>query len=135
MLVSFCVNLVETSRHDGTPLSQECGDEEVVADSTIAILLQEGHQEAKTDIDHDMNILEHCEKKRERRLNISCDTCLFVYSTSSGWRGGEGCLPIGCNLKAPRTAEWERRESWVLFPSQATLPLFLVTVESRFLEP
>lgn len=61
MLVSFRVNLVETSRHDGSPLSHKCSNEEVVAYSTIAILLQEGHQEAKTDIDHDMNILKHCE--------------------------------------------------------------------------
>lgn len=64
MFVSLRVNLVETSRHDGTPLSHESGDEEVVADCTEAIFLQEGHQEAKADIDHDMNILEHCEKKR-----------------------------------------------------------------------
>ena len=59
MLVSFGVNLVQTSGHYRPPLSNESGDEEVVADSTVAILLQEGHQEAKTDIDHDMNILEH----------------------------------------------------------------------------
>lgn len=64
MLVSLRVNLVETSRHDGTPLSYKSSDEEVVADRTIAILLQEGHQESETDIDHDMNILEHCEKER-----------------------------------------------------------------------
>lgn len=63
MLVSFPINLVEGSRDDGTPLSHECGDKEVVANSTVAILLQEGHQEAKTNIDHDMNILEHCESK------------------------------------------------------------------------
>ena len=81
MLVSFRINLVETSRHNGTPLSHECGDEEVVADSTITILLQEGHQEAETDIDHDMNILEHCEKKKERRLKIFCHTCLFFKCT------------------------------------------------------
>ena len=63
MLVPFRVNLVEGSRDDGTPLSNERGDKEIVADSTVAILLQEGHQEAKTNIDHDMNILEHCESK------------------------------------------------------------------------
>lgn len=63
MLVSFRINLVEGSRDDGTPLSDERGDKEIVADSTVAILLQEGHQEAKTNIDHDMNILEHCVNK------------------------------------------------------------------------
>ena len=67
MLVSLRVNLVETSRHDGTPLSYKSSDEKVVADCTIAIFLQESHQESETDIDHDMNILEHCEK----RMNIN----------------------------------------------------------------
>ena len=65
MLMSLRVNLVETSCHDGTPLSHKSSDEEVVADCTIAILLQEGHQESKSDIDHNMNILEHCEKRKD----------------------------------------------------------------------
>ena len=75
MLMSLRVNLVETSCHDGTPLSHKSSDEEVVADCAIAILLQKCHQEAKTHIDHDMNILEHCEKRKnvnERKLIGHC---------------------------------------------------------------
>lgn len=64
MLVSLRVNLVETSSHDSTPLSYKSSDEKVVADCTITILFQEGHQESETDIDHDMDILEHCEKRK-----------------------------------------------------------------------
>ena len=59
VVVSLAINLVETPSHNRTPLSHESGDKEVVTYSTEAILLQEGHQKAKTDIDHDMNILEH----------------------------------------------------------------------------
>ena len=64
MVVSFGVNLIETSSYNCTPLGDESSDEEVVAYSTITILLQEGHQETKTDIDHNMNVLEHY-KERE----------------------------------------------------------------------
>ena len=50
--------LPETGQQRG-PLDGEGGDQEVVSHSTESVLLQEGHQETKTDEDHDVHILEH----------------------------------------------------------------------------
>ena len=68
VVVSLGVNLVEAAWHDGSPLCNESGDEEVVPHSTKTILLQEGHQKAETDVEHDMDILEHCKDKGKAML-------------------------------------------------------------------
>jgi len=47
----------ETNHKDGE-LGDVSGDDEVVSNGGPAVLLEEHHQEAKTDIDHDVNILE-----------------------------------------------------------------------------
>ena len=60
--MTFCIQLGEASGDDRGPLSDQSGDEEVVANSPETILLHKRHQETKTNIDHDVNILEHCEK-------------------------------------------------------------------------
>lgn len=51
---------VEEALHERGPLQGEGGDQEVEAHAAEAIALQEGHEEAETDEDHHVNILETC---------------------------------------------------------------------------
>ena len=57
--VTFSLQLVEAAGDDGGPLRNKGSNEEVVADGSVAILLQERHQETKADEDHNVHILEH----------------------------------------------------------------------------
>ena len=63
MFFPFRVKLIETTRYNGSPLCHQRCDKEVISDRSVTILFQEGHQKSETDVDHNMNILEHCEKK------------------------------------------------------------------------
>ncbi len=44
---------------EGGPLEDDGGDQEVYSHGAVAVLLQEGHQEAEADEHHDVDILEH----------------------------------------------------------------------------
>ena len=44
--------LLEEAVHDEVPLHGEGGDEEVEADRRVAVLAEEGHEEAEADHDH-----------------------------------------------------------------------------------
>ncbi len=50
---------VEESLAEGGPLQRDGGDQEIQRHGAVAVLLQERHQEAETDEDHDVDILEH----------------------------------------------------------------------------
>lgn len=50
---------VPEALHDQTPLQSEGGQEQVEAHAAEAISLQKGHQEAKANEDHNVDILEH----------------------------------------------------------------------------
>lgn len=52
------MHAMEEALHQSGPLQGKSCDQEVEANATEAIPLQEGHEEAKTDEDHHMNILE-----------------------------------------------------------------------------
>lgn len=52
------VHAVEEALHQRGPLQGKRCDQEVEAHATEAVLLQKGHEEAETDEDHHMNILE-----------------------------------------------------------------------------
>lgn len=54
------MHAVEEALHQSGPLQGKSCDQEVEANATEAIPLQEGHEEAKADEDHHMNILETC---------------------------------------------------------------------------
>ena len=45
-------------------LDGDDGDEHVEGDGGEAVLLEEGHEEADTSEDHDVDVLEHCEEVR-----------------------------------------------------------------------
>lgn len=57
------MHAVEEALHQSGPLQGKSCDQEVEANATEAIPLQEGHEEAKTDEDHHMNILETCREQ------------------------------------------------------------------------
>ena len=50
---------VEEAVDEGEDLDGEGRADQVEGDGGEAVLLQEGHQESKTDKDHDVDILEH----------------------------------------------------------------------------
>lgn len=52
------VHAVEEALHQRGPLQRESCDQEVEAHTTEAVPLQKGHEEAETDEDHHMNVLE-----------------------------------------------------------------------------
>lgn len=52
------VHAVEEALHQSGPLQRKSCDQEVEAHATEAVALQEGHEEAKPDEDHHVNILE-----------------------------------------------------------------------------
>ena len=52
------VHAMEEALHKSSPLQSQGSDQEVEAHAAEAIALKEGHEEAETDEDHHMNILE-----------------------------------------------------------------------------
>ena len=44
------------------PLDHKRGNEHVEADAAVAVLAQEGHEEAEADEDHHVHVLEHCKQ-------------------------------------------------------------------------
>lgn len=62
---STCKCIVHPSIDEGGPLQDQCWDEHVVPDCPEAVPLQEGHQEAETDEDHHMDVLEDWKRKGE----------------------------------------------------------------------
>ena len=70
MLDVGVVMQVKESDDKGGPLEADHGAEHVEGHGAQPVLFQEGHEEAKTDEYHNMNILEHWKKKEEiRRAN------------------------------------------------------------------
>ena len=65
VIVSVQTDLVKETIYNCTPLSDEGSNKEVVPHRTISILLQEGHQKTKPDVDHNMDILKYCERKQK----------------------------------------------------------------------
>lgn len=58
------VHAVEEALHERGPLQGEGCDQEVEAHAAEAVSLQEGHEEAETDEDHHVHILETCRVSR-----------------------------------------------------------------------
>lgn len=54
------MHTMEEALHQCGPLQGKGCDQEVKTHTAKAIALQEGHEEAKTDENHHMNILETC---------------------------------------------------------------------------
>lgn len=76
------VQRMEPALHEQCPLEPEGRDQEVEPHSTEAVALQEGHQEAKPNKDHHMNILKTCgkdelEQRNSNPINI-CRTSRFI---------------------------------------------------------
>lgn len=63
---SAVVQGVEPALHEESPLKAKGSDQEVESHTTEAVAFQEGHEEAKSNKDHDMDILEAW---REREIN------------------------------------------------------------------
>lgn len=68
---------VEEALHEGGPLQGKGCDQEVEAHAAEAVALQEGHEEAEADEDHDVHILEACTMQktlddREAHQNSAC---------------------------------------------------------------
>lgn len=55
---SLRVEGVEPALHEKSPLQAEGGDQEVESHTTEAVAFQEGHEETKSNKDHDMDVLE-----------------------------------------------------------------------------
>ena len=53
-----CMHAMEEALHKSGPLQGEGCDQEVEAHTAEAVTLQEGHEEAKANEDHNMHILE-----------------------------------------------------------------------------
>lgn len=49
---------VEPALHEQSPLQAKGGDQEVEAHTTKTVAFQEGHEETKSNKDHDMDVLE-----------------------------------------------------------------------------
>lgn len=54
--------------HEQAPLQAEGSQEQVDAHATESVSLQESHEEAKADEDHDVDILKHCRNERGGQL-------------------------------------------------------------------
>lgn len=57
-LASGGVQRVEPALHEKSPLQAEGSDQEVEAHSAKAVALEEGHEEAESNKDHHMDVLE-----------------------------------------------------------------------------
>ena len=56
---------MEPALHEQSPLNTEGSHQEAEAHSTEAVALQEGHEEAEPNEDHDVHVLETWEKGRK----------------------------------------------------------------------
>lgn len=56
---------VPEALHEEAPLQAEGSQEQVDAHAAEPVSLQEGHEEAEADEDHDVNVLKHCRSERE----------------------------------------------------------------------
>lgn len=54
---------MEPALHEKSPLQTKGSDQEVEANPTEAVAFQEGHEETKSNKDHDMDVLETWRKK------------------------------------------------------------------------
>lgn len=64
--VKFLSVVMQESLHNRAPLKAQSSEKEVETDTTEAILLQEGHEEAKPNEYHDMHILEYWKRGKEK---------------------------------------------------------------------
>lgn len=62
---------VPEALHEEAPLQAEGSQEQVDAHAAEPVSLQEGHEEAEADEDHDVNVLKHCRSEREVQLRSS----------------------------------------------------------------
>lgn len=61
---------VPEALHEETPLEAEGRQEQVDADTTEPVFLQERHEEPKADEDHHVDVLKHC--RHETRGHFCC---------------------------------------------------------------
>merc|ERR1719419_51130 len=64
---------VEPALHEKSPLQTKGGNQEVEAHSTEAVAFQEGHEETKSNKDHDVDILEAGISEVEVIFNVAGD--------------------------------------------------------------
>lgn len=57
---------MKESLHNRAPLKAQSSEKEVETNTSEAILLQEGHEEAKTNEYHDVHILEYWKRGKEK---------------------------------------------------------------------
>ena len=69
---------MEPALHEQRPLEAEGSDEEVEAHSAEAVLLQKRHQEAKSNKDHDVDILETWNEDDEEEDKTSDKSVLLT---------------------------------------------------------
>lgn len=68
--VKFLSIVMQESLHNRAPLKAQSSEKEVETDTTEAILLQEGHEEAKPNEYHDMHILEYWKEERKKTKKL-----------------------------------------------------------------
>lgn len=55
---------VQETLHQDGPLHHQSGHEQCIARGTVSVFAQKGHQKAKANEYHDLNILKFCNKAR-----------------------------------------------------------------------
>lgn len=91
---------VEEALHERSPLQREGCNQEVEAYAAEAVALQEGHEEAKTDEDHHVHILETCTTERTPAENMEFHVFLFhVVKRQNGPRRQKDREYVDQNMK------------------------------------
>lgn len=68
---------VEPALHEKSPLQTKGGNQEVEAHSTEAVAFQEGHEETKSNKDHDMDVLEAWREGNKHIFVMACNDLLL----------------------------------------------------------
>lgn len=58
------MHAVKETLHESSPLQGEGSDQEVEAHAAEAVALKKGHEEAETNEDHHMHVLETCTRRK-----------------------------------------------------------------------
>ena len=71
--VEFSIPMREEATAEYRPLNIECGNQQVEANRTESVPLEECHQETKSDKHHNVNILEYCAHRKTQQCECITD--------------------------------------------------------------
>lgn len=80
---SAVVQGVEPALHEKSPLKAKSSDQEVESHTTKTVALQKGHEEAKTNKDHDMHILETWREDTNKMILMSRPVTKFLFNSNN----------------------------------------------------